>query len=205
MQEKRKVRKETNMAENIINKNILIEKRKDIEAKITKKIQENEEEKIIDMTKNLSDKKNNNKELWKIKKRTQTEQSSAFVMKDKEGNTISNPDGIKERVSEYYNELFENNKIKEGYEEYHKEQEEFIQLCWNMNNEHSHELETSEIEDIISNLENEKAVGPDGINNEMIKEAGNSMKNSIIRMMKTIYKKEELPEDWNNAYIKKYI
>ena len=60
---------------------------------------ENEEVKILEMTKTLSDKKNNNKELWKIKRRTQTKQSSAFVLKDNEGNDIVNPEEIKKRVT----------------------------------------------------------------------------------------------------------
>ena len=99
MQEKRKIRKETHNTENLENKNILIKRRKEVEAKIKKKINENEEEKILEMTKSLSDKKNNNKELWKIKRRTQTKQSSAFVLKDNEGNDIVNPEEIKKRVT----------------------------------------------------------------------------------------------------------
>ena len=36
----------------------------------------------------------------------------------------------------------------------------------------------------------------------MIKEGGKSMRRSIIRMMKIIYEKEQLPKDWNKAHIK---
>ena len=72
MEEKRKVRKETNNTENPESKITLINRRKEIEAQIKKKINANEEERIIEVTKNLSDKKNNNKELWNIKRRTQT-------------------------------------------------------------------------------------------------------------------------------------
>ncbi len=42
MQEKRKIRKETHNTENLENKNILIKRRKEVEAKIKKKINENE-------------------------------------------------------------------------------------------------------------------------------------------------------------------
>ena len=202
MQEKRKIRKETNSTENPENKNALIMKRKEIETLIKKKINENEEKKITEMTEKLSDKKNNNKELWKIKSRTQTKQTSAFTLKDKEGNDINNPEGIKKRVSEYYDNLFVNNEIKEGFEEYHKENEKFIEKCWKIKDENKQELENSEIQEIIKNLEDEKAEGANAINNEMIKEGGKSMKNSIIRMMKIIYEKEELPKEWNEAYIK---
>ena len=36
----------------------------------------------------------------------------------------------------------------------------------------------------------------------MISDGGKSMRESIVRMMKTIYETEELPNDWNKAYIK---
>ena len=202
MQEKRKVRSETNITENLENKKILIERRKEIETQIKKKIEENEEEKITEMTNKLSDKKNNNKELWKIKRRTQTKQTSAFSVKDKDGNDITNPEDIKKRVSEYYDELYEYNEIKAGYEDYHEEQENFIKQCWNSKADPVQELEGCEILEIIKNLEKEKAVGPDSFSNEMIKDGGRSMKESVIRMMKIIYETEELPNDWNKAYIK---
>ena len=44
------------------------------------------------------DKKNNNKELWKIKRRSQTKQTCAFSIRDKEGKRI-NPEGIKQRLN----------------------------------------------------------------------------------------------------------
>ena len=44
---KRQIRKETNTTENQENKNILIEKRKEIEAQIKKTIEKNEEEKLL--------------------------------------------------------------------------------------------------------------------------------------------------------------
>ena len=98
MEEKRKVRKETNNTENPESKITLINRRKEIEAQIKKKINANEEERIIEVTKNLSDKKNNNKELWNIKRRTQTKQTSAFVLKDKDGKDITNPEEIKQSI-----------------------------------------------------------------------------------------------------------
>ena len=62
LQEKRKIRKETNSTDSIEDKNKLIQKRKEIETKIKQKIEKNEEQKITEMTNKLSDKKNNNKE-----------------------------------------------------------------------------------------------------------------------------------------------
>ena len=202
LQDKRKLRKETNLTTDPEKKNRYIEKRKNLENKIKKKIGENEEEKITEMTKQLSDKKNNNKELWKLKRKIQTKQSCAFAVRNKEGDEITSPEGIKKRISEYYAELYENNDIKEGYEQYHENQERFIKKCWDHKNENEQELESNIIEIIIENLEKEKAVGPDGYSNEMIMDGGKSLKGSIIRMMKIIYETEELPKEWNKAYIK---
>ena len=202
LQEKRKIRKEANLTDNTENKNKLIQKRKEIEQQIKEKIGKNEEQKIIEMTKKLSDKKNNNKELWKIKRRSQPKQTQAFSIRDKNGIEINNPEGIKHRVTEYYDNLYKNNEIKEGYEEYHEDQENFIRICWRKKDGPNEELKDSEIYKIIDDLEEGKAAGPDWFNNEMIIEGGKSMKESIIRMMKIIYKTEELPNEWNKAFIK---
>ena len=202
MQEKRKIRRETNLIEEPESKNILIERRKELEHLIKNRINENIEEKIDEMTKKLSDKKNNNKELWKIKRKVQSKPTSAFTVRDKDGNDITNPEGIKKRVTEYYNELYEYNEIKEGFEEYQKELENFNKQCWSHKDEAKQELETNRVKENMRDLEKEKGVGPDSINNEMIMGGGRSMKESIIRMMKIVYETEELPNEWNNAYIK---
>lgn len=202
LQEKRKIRKETNSTDSIEDKNKLIQKRKEIEIKIKQKIGKNEEQKITEMTNKLSDKKNNNKELWKIKRRSQPKQTRAFSIRDIKGNEINNPEGIKHRVTEYYTDLYKNNEIKEGYEEYHEDQENFIKKCWKTKDESKEKLNESEIYKIMDDLEEGKAGGPDWFNNEMIIEGGRSMKESIIRMMKVIYETEELPSEWNKAFIK---
>ena len=203
MQEKRKIRKETNATDNIENKALLIKRRQDIEALIKKKINENEEEKITEMTNKLSDKKNNNKELWKLKRMTQTKNSSAFTIKDDKGEDITSPEEIKNRVTEYYEELYESNEVKEGYEDYNESQNKFIGQCLVTKDKYIQELTEIEIEEAIKDLEKGKAVGPDEISNEMIIEGGTSMRKSILRMMMIIYNKEEIPKEWNKAYIKK--
>ena len=52
----------------------------------------------MEMANLLGGKKNNNKELWKIKRRSQTKQTCAFSIRDKEGKRI-NPEGIKQRLN----------------------------------------------------------------------------------------------------------
>jgi len=69
-------------------------------------------------------------------------------------------------------ELVEYNEIKEGYEEYQGNLEKFITQCWRLKEEPKQELKDCEIEDNIKSLEENKAVGPDQFNNEMMKEGG---------------------------------
>ena len=55
-------------------------------------------------------------------------------------------------MTEYYNDLYKNNEIKEGYEEYHEDQENFIKLCWKTI-DNSEELKDIEIYKIMNDLE----------------------------------------------------
>ena len=152
----------------------------------------------------LNDKINNYDILWKLKKTAQRKQESTFVIKDKNGNDIKEPDEIKDKVSEHYDNLYTNNEIQEGYREYNEDLEKLIEQCWKMEDELGEELSLSEelVRQIIKDLEKHKTPGPDNLTNEMIAEGGNSVKNSVVRMMKIIYRTEELPKDWNTAFIK---
>ena len=202
LNEKREIRRKTKKAENPEEKRKFEEERKEIERQIKFRLEEKEEKKISDMTKNLSDKKNNYEVLWKMKKKIQKKQETAHIIKDKEGKDLKIPEEIKNRTSEYYKELYIPNEVKEGYENYTETLENFIEQCWKMKDEPSEELTDEEIIDTIENLEEGKATGPDGISNEMIKRGGRSLQNSIIRMMKSVYESEKIPEEWNTAYIK---
>ena len=93
------------------------------------------------------------------------------------------------------------NEVKEGYENYTETLERFIEQCWEMEDGTSEELTDDEIMDTIEDL----ATGPDGISNEMMKRGGRSLQRSILRMMKSVYKNEKIPTEWNTAYIKTYV
>ena len=195
----RKMAKETEKQEEIRK---LEEKRRDLESQIKKKLEENDERKISEMTNSLNNKKNNYEVLWKIKKTMQKKQETAHIIKDKEVNDLKAPEEIKLRTSEYYRELYIPNEVKEGYENYSEALDIFIEQCWKMKDKSNEELTEEEIMDIVENLEEGKATGPDGISNEMIKGGGKSLINSVMRMMKIVYKTEEIPAEWSTAYIK---
>lgn len=76
-----------------------------------------------------------------------------------------------------------------------------IEQFWKTEYE-SEQISKEEIENAIKKLKIGKAVGPDKINNEMIKRCGKDMKDSIIRMITLIYSEEKIPKEWHKAYIK---
>ena len=156
-------------------------------------------------TKKINNKRNNFDAVWNLRNKTRKKQESAFIL-ETEGVEIKDPEKIKNTVSEYYDDLYINNPITEGYEKYNEELEKLIKLIWKIKDKDEEtDLEEEIIIKVIKNLETKKATGPDGISNDMVLEGGNSLKNSIIRMMKIIYRTEEIPKDWNAAYIKIYI
>ena len=71
-----------------------------------------------------------------------------------------------------------------------------------MTDDQDEELKDEEILKIIEDSEEKKATGPEGISNEMMKKGGRSLTNSILRMLKMVYKTEEIPDEWNTAFIK---
>merc|ERR1712179_424232 len=74
--------------------------------------------------------------------------------------------------------------------------------CWKMTDDQNDELNDEEILKIIEDSEDKKATGPEGISNEMLKKGGRSLINSILRMLKMVYKTEKIPDSWNKAFIK---
>ena len=195
MKEKREVRRKANKTTDQEEKLKKEEERRIIEQKIKRRIEEIEEQRLDEVTMRLNDKINNYDILWKLKKTAQRKQESTFVIKDKNGNDIKEPDEIKDKVSEHYDNLYTNNEIQEGYREYNEDLEKLIEQCWKMEDELGEELSLSEelVRKIIKDLEKHKTPGPDNLTNEMIAEGGNNIKNSVVRMMKIIYRTEELP------------
>lgn len=58
-----------------------------------------------------------------------------------------------------------------------------------------------EVEEIISKLKNNKSPGANGITAENIKYAGEELKQPLFELILTIWRDEEIPEDWRNATI----
>ncbi|VEN37593.1 unnamed protein product [Callosobruchus maculatus] len=122
-------------------------------------------------------------------------QQKPLFYKDKEGHIISGEREIIARWQEYFEELLNNpNTI------------EICQAELNTQEHESNEIDKipptiSEIREIIKKIKNNKTPGSDNITAEMFKYGGEALEVHMYNMIKNIWIKEELPEDWREAII----
>ena len=100
IERKREIRKKVNRAQRMEDKEMLIRERRQIEEQIAEKVEDIEEDKINKISEKLSEKRNNYKTLWKMKKTAQRKQDSAFIIKSEDGKELRKPEEIKNEVSE---------------------------------------------------------------------------------------------------------
>jgi hypothetical protein len=58
-----------------------------------------------------------------------------------------------------------------------------------------------DVERAISNLRNNKAVGTDGINSELIKYGGNKLLSRIYELVRQVWEEERIPEEWKETVV----
>lgn len=63
------------------------------------------------------------------------------------------------------------------------------------------EVTDQEIITIVKKLKNRKSPGDDGITNEMIKYGGERLLSEIIKLVKQIFQKTKIPDDWKTSIV----
>jgi len=63
------------------------------------------------------------------------------------------------------------------------------------------ELTIADVKKAIRNLKNNKAAGTDGIHLELIKYRGNKLLNRMYELVRQIWEKERIPEEWKETII----
>ena len=117
MEQRRHLRKRIKCEPETNAKNILIKERKHIEENIIRKVEENEEKRLEEITDKLNSKRDNNDTLWKLKKKIERKVPCQCTIKDKDGNYLNDPMKIKKRITEHYKNLYTQNDIPDGYQE----------------------------------------------------------------------------------------
>lgn len=126
-----------------------------------------------------------NKNLKSMKKRLRLGTQLITHFENTKGEKIHNRRDINEHISEYYKNLYSNDKNEEVVANNERNQIEIPPFL------------KEEIEIIIKGLKPRKAAGHDKIKNEHIKMGGEGMIEFITELSNRILEKNETPEDWS--------
>ncbi|KAL1447571.1 hypothetical protein WDU94_012383, partial [Cyamophila willieti] len=127
----------------------------------------------------------------KIKKATQPFKQRQTLVKDKDGNMLTNEERISRRWVEYFDELLNAEEPQDMMECYAPSTVD-IQVA---------QPTLEEVEGTINKLKNNKACGEDQIYAELIKKGGSELVFRIKYVIDDIWEQERMPNDWKTALI----
>ena len=114
------------------------------------------------------------------------------ICKSKNGDIITEKDGILNRWNEHFHELLDSRE---------KETEPPIMQDHNDTNEEDPPPTTEEVEMAVQKLKKHKAPGIDNIPAELFKYGGSELVKQLHTIIKDIWLKEKMPTDWNLSII----
>ena len=145
--------------------------------------------------------------FWKIRKqiiKKSSEQDDYDIMTES-GDLISDPDKSKEYIATFYENLYQARECSKGYEQYNEDIMKKIQeITEGIDNLPSEpEFSQEEIYDVLKNLKNGKAPGPDGIPNEAMKFFDQNTLEIYREQMNKILESMEIPQQWTEGTLKR--
>uniref|UniRef100_A0A8D8Y198 Craniofacial development protein 2 n=1 Tax=Cacopsylla melanoneura TaxID=428564 RepID=A0A8D8Y198_9HEMI len=132
---------------------------------------------------------NIDKVYGKVKSLQGKQSTKSNIVKSKNGEILFKPEKVSERWKEYIEELYEGEEImnEEKYIENECEVDEDMI---------GPPIDRSEFDNALKALSDKKATGIDEIPGELLKNAGEEMKNCLFELIKEIYEEGEIPEDF---------
>ena len=126
------------------------------------------------------------------------------AMIDKEGKKCDHPEEIKSVYKEWYMDLL---KTKEGETNIEKGAEEVVNLMWESmeiiaKRQPPRETTTEEVQTIVNKLDTKKAKDSMNWKNNIIKEGGGEMIESLKRIFNKVDEQRTIPTDWQDMMIK---
>ena len=120
---------------------------------------------------------------------------------DENGTPIEDPEKAKEHIANYYENLY---KAREARPEFKDITLEIIKTIEQIENEESikkepETLKQEELKEAIKSLKREKAPGPDGLPNEIFKEADEETIEVYRKVFDQINKKKTIPNQWQKG------
>ena len=144
------------------------------------------------------DGKINSKQLWKMKRKLCPQSRDApSAMKDAQGNLITSDKAILKRASEVYANRLKGNVIKAHLKTLETDTNDLCEIRIKLaKNNTSEPWSMSDLKEVLKNLGNDKCRDPEGMVNEIFKEAvaGSDLLEAVLKLMNMMKKKQEYPK-----------
>ena len=129
--------------------------------------------------------------------------SSDCITIDENGTPIEDPEKAKEHIANYFENLYKAREARPEFEEITREIQRTIERIENSEKimKEPATITHDELTEAIKSLKREKAPGPDGLPNEIFKEADTETVETFRKMLDRVNKKKEIPTQWQKSNI----
>ena len=142
--------------------------------------------------------------FWEFKRRKEGRKAEARLsVKDKRGEVVEKVEDIKEVYRSFYEDLLKEKEMTEGGEEIEEVVNKYIETMERISERQTIKAFSEvELEDVCQELNKRKAPDKQGWRYEMILNAGNDLKDSILQMINQVVMKKLVPIEWKEMIIK---
>ena len=159
--------------------------------------------KIVEMVKKGGGVKSN--VFWEVMRKLKGKQEEiAYAVRDKEGKLCETPLEIKQVHADWFKELL---TIRPGESRLEKQAEEIMEMVWRSmkalaDSQPPRVTTKEEIEVAMKKLDPKKAKDAKDWKNDVIKEGGNEMAESLVKIMNKVDQQKLIPQEWQIMEIK---
>ena len=140
--------------------------------------------------------------FWKLRKNILKRQEDQYDFITEEGHKITEPESVKEKIAEYYEDLYQARQSEPEYQEWsNKIEKEYQQRQIREPKTPQKQITKKEIDQALNKLKPRKATGPDDIPNEAIKQLDKKNRIKLTQIFNHILEKNEIPNKWQESSI----
>ena len=184
--------------------------RNKINLKIEEIVNENKRIKSENMKKRLemlaSQGQDRRNDIWKIRKKATKTSDIKLAIKSSEGKLLTEKEEIHQRYNEYYKDLLQPRPTVPESIEYVSQVDSMFENCLTNHmyddDDINIKFNIKELEKVLKELKPKKCPGPDEIPREVFIHAGRNLRESLLNMINTIFKVEEIPDPLKDIDVK---
>jgi hypothetical protein len=203
MKEKRKQFNESCKNENNEEKVTKLREYTNAQKQLRIAIEENEQTQVKNtMEKIIKEGGAKGNSFWKIRKKIMKSNNQyEYDLVTEDNKEITEPEVAKEYIAGYFEDLYQARDGENKYEDWtNKIKEKTCELRQEQTG-HRQPITMEEIDRITKKLKRNKAMGPDGIPNELFIEANQTTREMLTQILNTIHIGKNIPDNWRKGVI----